>query len=70
MKNYLQSKKFSQLVHPHLRKMGRSVVNCSKEASDYTSCCTTKGLNINQYDCQKEFEKLIVCVRKQMKSLK
>ncbi len=70
MNKYIKSQNFSQTVHPHLRKLGKSVGECSQEASQYTICCTTKGLNINQYDCQKEFEKLILCVRKQMKSIK
>ncbi len=69
MNKYVKSQKFSQL-HPHLRKLGRSVGRCTEEASQYSICCTTKSMNINQYDCQKEFENLMICVRKEMKSSK
>lgn len=64
------NKNLSSYVHPYLRKIGRSVSKCSEESSAYALCCTTKELSINQYDCQKEYEKLILCVRNKMKQMK
>jgi hypothetical protein len=58
------------VVHPYLKKIGKSVTMCSLEASEYTTCCTAKELNINQYDCHKEYEKLMLCVRNKMKNIK
>lgn len=60
---------FTSSVYPNLRKLGKSVTNCSVEATLYSNCCTTKSLNINQYECQKEYEKLMACVRKNMKKI-
>ena len=70
MNIYIKSHKFSSAVHPHLRRIGKSVASCSNESSQYSLCCTTRNLNITQYDCNKEFEKLILCVRNKMKVMK
>lgn len=61
---------FSQYVYPNIRKLGKSVAQCSKEAALYTDCCTMKNLNISQYECQKEFDSLKNCVNKKMKNIK
>jgi hypothetical protein len=70
MNKHLNKNYFTTSVYPNLRKLGKSVTNCTTEATLYTNCCTTKSLNINQYECQKEYEKLMSCVRINMKKLK
>ncbi len=61
---------YTNVIHPHLRKIGKSVSQCSAEAAVYTDCCTAKSLNINQYDCKKEFDKLTYCFRNKLKNFK
>lgn len=68
--NYFSKFYFTNVLYPHLKKIGKGVSQCSSEASIYTECCTTKSLNVNQYDCKKEYERLMICVKNKMKNLK
>lgn len=70
MHKHIQNKYFTFVIHPNLRKIGKSVSQCTSEAANYSECCTAKSLNINQYDCKKEYEKLINCVKIKFKNIK
>lgn len=72
MNNNLHVRKynFSQYIYPNVRKLGKSVAQCTSEVTLYTNCCTMKDLNISQYDCQKEYEMLRTCVQNKMKNFK
>ena len=70
MKNSHPKNYFTSIVYPNVRRLGKSVKQCTVESTAYANCCTSKSLNINQYDCQKEYEKLMDCVKTKMKSLK
>ena len=70
MNKQIQKRYFIQVIYPNLRKVGKGVSQCSVEAASYSECCTAKSLNVNQYDCKKEYEKLIICVKNKMQNLK
>ena len=59
---------------PHFRKMGKVISDCSLEvnsyfikSSAYAKCFTNKNMNVEQYDCQKEFQILMSCMTKKIK---
>lgn len=41
----------------------RLKINCQKEALEYSKCIQTKGLNIQEHECQETFEKFLICLK-------
>ena len=41
--------------------------NCPLQISEYTSCVLKKEGNLGQHDCQREYEKLSLCIKTNMK---
>ncbi len=55
-------------LYPRLKKIAQGISRCSVESAAYSDCCLNKSMNINQNDCNKEFEKLISCLKEKSKS--
>ncbi len=67
LKNYSDNvvglSKASTKVYPGIRKIGKEVTSCNEQVNAYADCCMTKSLNINQFDCEKEFKLLKDCMK-------
>jgi hypothetical protein len=57
-------------LYPRLNKVALGISRCSIESAAYSACCLNKSMNINQYDCKKEYDKLITCLKKKAKTNK
>ena len=56
----INSKSFGTYFHRVSNKM---TSNCKSEMLLYANCCSLKKGDLNQFDCQKEFQMLKQCIK-------
>jgi len=49
---------------PHLNKLSRDMVLCREEAKRYAICVSSRGVAVEQFQCQKQFSALMTCLGK------